>query len=115
MLMKRFLALACTLALTGSAWADTPIGPGVTGTGGTGPNAADSGTRTRDGGGAGPKRQDAAPVDQTDSKVRANAGPGAAPRTRDGSTSNTGTGSTSGAGVSGNAGKVQAERKADEN
>ena len=112
MLMKRFLALVCTLALTGSAWADTPIGPGATGTGGTGPNAADSGTRTRDGGGAGPKRQDAVPVDESDSKVRAS--PGAAPRTRDGNTSNTGTGSTSGAGVSGNAGKVQGERKADE-
>ena len=57
MLRKSVLTLACTFALAGSVWADTPIGPGTTGTGGTGGNEADGNIRNGEGG-AGPKRQD---------------------------------------------------------
>jgi hypothetical protein len=40
--MKRVLLLAgVALAFAAPAFADTPIGPGVTGMGGTGPNASD--------------------------------------------------------------------------
>ena len=39
---KLLLAIGCTLALAAPAFADTPIGPGVTGMGGTGPNKSDA-------------------------------------------------------------------------
>jgi hypothetical protein len=111
MLTKSFLLLACTFALSGSVWADTPIGPGATGIGGTGPNAADA--QVRDGeGGMGPKRQDGMLLDQADAKVRANTSTGAA--TRDDRTGKQGTGSTSGSGASGKASAAQKERKPDE-
>ena len=38
---KLLLSAACALALAAPAFADTPIGPGVTGMGGTGPNKSD--------------------------------------------------------------------------
>jgi hypothetical protein len=95
-------------------WADTPIGPGATGTGGTGPNAADSSVRHREGGEAAPKRRDGMPTDEADSKVRANARAGAAVTDRDGSASHSGTGASSGAGASGGGSQVQKERRADE-
>jgi hypothetical protein len=38
---KLLLSAACALALAAPAFADTPIGPGVTGAGGTGPNKSD--------------------------------------------------------------------------
>ena len=82
MLRNSFLALACTLALSGSVWADTPVGPGATGIGGTGSNAADARVRDREGGGSAPKRQDGTPLDQADANVRAGASPGAATRRR---------------------------------
>jgi hypothetical protein len=112
MLRNSFLALACTLALNGSVWADTPVGPGATGVGGTGPNAADARVRDREGGGAPPKRQDGMPVDQADMNVRANPSTGAA--TRDERTGPEGAGSTSGSGASGKGSAVQKQRKEDE-
>ena len=42
MLKKLLLSAAFPLALAAPAFADTPIGPGVTGMGGTGPNKSDS-------------------------------------------------------------------------
>jgi hypothetical protein len=101
MLNKSLLTLACTFALAGSVWADTPIGPGVTGSGGTGASTADAKVRDREGGGAGPKRQDGAPLDKADSNVRANSSAGAS--VRDESTGNAGTGSTAGASARGTA------------
>ena len=94
MLRKSVLTLACTFALAGSVWADTPIGLGTTGTGGTGANEADGSIRNGEGG-AGPKRQDGMPLDQADKNVRANSG--AAASTRDGRPGNASTGATSGA------------------
>ena len=41
MVRKLLLSAGCALALAAPAFADTPIGPGVTGTGGTGPNKSD--------------------------------------------------------------------------
>ena len=112
MLRNSFLALACTLAVSGSVWADTPVGPGATGIGGTGSNAADAKVRDREGGGSAPKRQDGTPLDQADANVRAGASTGAA--TRDDRTGKDGAGSTAGSGASGKGSAVQKERKADE-
>lgn len=110
MLRKSFLAVTFTFAVSGSAWADTPVGPGATGIGGTGPNAADANVRDREGGGTPPKRRDGMPVDQADANVRANAGVS----TRADRTDNQGAGATSGAGASDKGRAVQKERKADE-
>jgi hypothetical protein len=41
MLKKLLLSAALTLAIAAPAMADTPMGPGVTGMGGTGPNKSD--------------------------------------------------------------------------
>jgi hypothetical protein len=41
MIKKLMLSAGLTLALAAPAFADTPIGPGVTGMGGTGPNKSD--------------------------------------------------------------------------
>ena len=41
MLKKLLLSAALTLAIAAPAIADTPMGPGVTGMGGTGPNKSD--------------------------------------------------------------------------
>ena len=41
MFTKLMLAAGLTLALSAPVFADTPIGPGVTGMGGTGPNKSD--------------------------------------------------------------------------
>jgi hypothetical protein len=109
MLRKRFLAVACTLAVSGSVWADTPVGPGATGIGGTGPNAADAKVRDREGG-TPPQRRDGMPVDQADANIRANAGAA----TQDARTGQEGIGSTSDAGASSKRSAVQKERKADE-
>ena len=40
--MLKKLLLSAAFAVAGAAYADTPIGPGVTGMGGTGPNKSDS-------------------------------------------------------------------------
>lgn len=67
---KTLLAAGLTFALCGAAFADTPIGPGVTGSGGTGLDKAD--TNLKPGAGGEPKvlRQDGAPTDQADRNLR---------------------------------------------
>ena len=66
MLRKSVLTLACTFALAGSVWADTPIGPlARPERGAPARNEADGNIRNGEGG-AGPKRQDGMPLDQAD-------------------------------------------------
>jgi hypothetical protein len=66
MMRKTLLATGLTIALCGTAFADTPIGPGVTGSGGTGLDSAD--TNLKPGAGGEPRvlRQDGTPADQAD-------------------------------------------------
>jgi hypothetical protein len=70
MMNKALVAAGLTLALSGVAWADTPIGPGVTGSGGTGANAADANVRAGAAGDAKKTREDGMPVDRADANVR---------------------------------------------
>src|SRR4051812_39972355 len=71
---RTFIAAALMLALGGAAFADTPVGPGVTGSGGTGRDAADLNTRTGAGGEARQLRPDGMPRDRADANVKSNAG-----------------------------------------
>ena len=73
MMRKTCLAMILTVGLCGVALADTPIGPGVTGSGGTGANTADSNLRPGAGGEPRVLRQDGTPADQTDRNVRSEA------------------------------------------
>ena len=77
---KTLLAAGLTFALCGTAFADTPIGPGVTGSGGTGLDSAD--TKLKPGAGGEPRvqRQDGTPVDQADRNLRSDSAGKAAPR-----------------------------------
>ena len=73
MLRKAFYTAGLTLALATAAMADTPIGPGVSGSGGTGANTADSKVRAGAGGEAPVVRQDGMPADRADSNARTKA------------------------------------------
>ena len=73
-MFKKACVMAGMLAgLSGLALADTPIGPGATGAGGTGPNAADAKARQDKGGPATRVREDGMPVDKADANVRRDA------------------------------------------
>jgi hypothetical protein len=74
MAKKACLAAGLMLALSGAAFADTPIGPGVTGSGGTGATAADANVRAGAGGEAPVIRQDGMPAERADVKARGAAG-----------------------------------------
>jgi hypothetical protein len=105
MMRKTCVAAALTLGLCGMALADTPIGPGATGSGGTGANAADKNLRPGAGGDAPVVRQDGMPADQADVNVRADGavkGPGTGDLKRD-AAAPTGVGAT---GTPGGAGKA---------
>lgn len=67
---KRHFVAALTFALCGTAFADTPIGPGVTGSGGTGLDSADMNVRPGSGGEPRALRQDGTAVDQADRNLR---------------------------------------------
>jgi hypothetical protein len=71
MMMKAFFAAAGIALLSGAAFADTPIGPGVTGAGGTGATAADSKLRAGAGGEAPVLRQDGMPAERADANAKA--------------------------------------------
>jgi hypothetical protein len=66
---KKIIAVSA-LMMSGFAWADTPIGPGVTGSGGTGMNAADANVRRGGPGAALTIREDGMPVDRADANLR---------------------------------------------
>jgi hypothetical protein len=70
MVRKACIAVGFALSMGGIALADTPIGPGVTGAGGTGATTADSNLRAGAGGEAPVVRQDGMPADRADSNVR---------------------------------------------
>ena len=70
---KTGLVALFTLGLCGAALADTPIGPGVTGSGGTGLDAADANVRPGAGGEPRVLRQDGSPADQADKNLRSQA------------------------------------------
>ena len=73
-MFKKFcVAAGLLLGLSGIAVADTPIGPGATGAGGTGANAADVKARKDKGGPATQVREDGMPVDRADANVRKDA------------------------------------------
>ena len=55
---KLLIAMGLALAFAAPAFADTPMGPGVTGMGGTGPNKSDPDTGAKPGG-AGVQRPEA--------------------------------------------------------
>ena len=101
MMNKALVAAGLTLVLAGVAWADTPIGPGVTGSGGTGANAADANIRAGAGGEAKKTREDGMPVDRADAKVRSEA------RAK-GATGAAASGSASGSGAAGTKGGLGA-------
>ena len=69
MMKQVCMAAALTLALGGAAFADTPIGPGVTGSGGTGKDTADTKRQAGAGGEAAVKREDGMPADRADATV----------------------------------------------
>ena len=70
MFRKVCAAAGLLLGLSGLALADTPIGPGATGAGGTGANPADAKARQDKGGPATQVREDGMPVDRADGNVR---------------------------------------------
>lgn len=70
MFRKTCVMAAMLVGLSGVALADTPIGPGATGAGGTGPNAADTKARSDKGGPATEVREDGMPIDRADVNVR---------------------------------------------
>jgi hypothetical protein len=67
---KTLLAAGLAFALCGTAFADTPIGPGATGSGGTGLDSADTNLKPGAGGEPRVQRQDGAPADQADRNLR---------------------------------------------
>jgi hypothetical protein len=77
---KTLVAAGLTLALCGAAFADTPIGPGVTGSGGTGLDSADTTLKPGAGGEARVLRQDGTPADQADRNLRSESSGKAASR-----------------------------------
>ena len=75
MIRKALIGTALAMVVSGAAFADTPIGPGVTGLGGTGLNEADLQLHE----GAGPDshlllRLDGMPADRADLNILASAG-----------------------------------------
>jgi hypothetical protein len=66
---KACIAAGLALALNAVAFADTPIGPGVTGSGGTGKDAADTKLHAGAGGEAPLMREDGMPADEADANV----------------------------------------------
>jgi hypothetical protein len=97
MMKKAYVAAGVALALSGAVLADTPIGPGVTGSGGTGANAADANVRPGAGGQGMKTREDGMPMDRADVKVRGDV------RAKDSSAA-AATGSTSGGSATGTTG-----------
>ena len=71
MMNKVLAAASLTLVFGGSAFADTPIGPGVTGSGGTGATTADCNVRAGAGGEPRVVRQDGMAAERADANVRA--------------------------------------------
>ena len=74
MIRHAFIGAALATVLAGAAFADTPIGPGVTGFGGTGANEADFQLRSGAGGEARLVRVDRMPADHADVNMLASAG-----------------------------------------
>src|SRR5690349_22841521 len=70
---KTSLIALLSLALSGAALADTPSGPGATGSGGTGLDAADANVRPGAGGEPRVLRQDGTPADRADRNLRSEA------------------------------------------
>jgi hypothetical protein len=101
MIKKACIAAGLMLALGGLAFADTPIGPGVTGKGGTGRDAADMNTRAGAGGEARELRQDGTPTDRADAQVKGSAKTGS-----DRNAPQYGTGASTGAPATGTAGRA---------
>ena len=99
MMNKAYVAACLAFAFSGMALADTPIGPGVTGSGGTGANATDAISRPGAGSQTAKTREDGMAVDHADAKVRAEA------RAKD-SKAAASTGSTSGSAGTGARGTV---------
>ena len=103
MMKTAYVAAGFALALSGVALADTPIGPGVTGSGGTGATAADANLKAGAGGQGTQTREDGMPVDRADAKVRgdARAKESGNPSLRGSPSGNPATGTTGGLGASG--------------
>jgi len=103
MIRKLCIAAGLALSLGTSAFADTPIGPGATGSGGTGPNAADRTDASKQ---AGYDKQ-GAPAQRNDAKGKGTKGSASA-ESREGPVSapNVGsTGATTAGGKAGGAGR----------
>jgi len=77
---KTLFAAGLIFALCGAAFADTPIGPGATGSGGTGLDSADANVKPGAGGEPRALRQDGAPADQADRNLRSDSSGKAAAR-----------------------------------
>ena len=110
---KKTIAISA-LMLSGFAWADTPIGPGATGSGGTGMNAADANIRPGGPGASLTIREDGMPTDSADVNLRR--GTAKAPmsnaRTVQPSSPDTARGASSGAGAFGAVEGAQVDPKA---
>ena len=66
---KAWIATGLALLLNAPAFADTPIGPGVTGSGGTGKDAADTRLHRGAGGEERLLREDGMPADEADRNI----------------------------------------------